>query len=273
MSEATGQIPAAARDVTVAIVSHRHARFLDACLSTLLGGTRRVTLDVTLVDNVGEPEIPALLAQRFPQVRLIVNSRPMGFAANNNQVILGCRSRYAFLLNPDTEMRPGAVDALVEFMDARPAVGACGPKLLYPDGRLQLSCRRFPTLGSFLVRRTPLRLLWGGSATARRYEMTDWTHEHPGPVDWLFGAAILIRREALEAVGGLDEKMFLYSEDVDWCLRCRQAGWDIWYVPQAVFVHHLDDAKYNGYFSRHRWLHYRTMARYVRKHWRSCLRW
>ncbi len=260
-------------DVTIAIVSHRHFRYLDACLSTLFANTRRAAIEVALVDNVGEPEIAELVAARFPQVRLIVNEKRLGFSANNNQVILPPRARYSFLLNPDTETQASAVDRLVEFMDAHPRVGAVGPRLVYPDGRLQLSCRQFPTLGAFLVRRTPLRILLRGSAKARRYEMADWNHERAGPVDWLFGAAILIRREALEQVGGLDEKMFLYSEDVDWCLRCRRAGWDIWYEPESVFVHHLDDRKYNGYFSAHRWMHYKTMARYVRKHWRSCLRW
>lgn len=260
-------------DVTIAIVSHGHYEFLDACLSAVFGNTRRVSFEIALVDNVGQPEVADLVRHKFPRVRLLVNSRRMGFAANNNQVILPSTARYSFLLNPDTEAQPEAIDRLVEFMDAQPDVGACGPKLVYPDGRLQLSCRRFPTLGAFLLRRTPLRLLLRGAAKARRYEMADWQHDRAAPVDWLFGAAIMVRRETLRQVGGLDEKMFLYSEDVDWCLRCRQAGWNIWYVPDAVIVHHLDDAKYNGYFTRQRWMHYRTMARYVRKHWRSCLRW
>lgn len=260
-------------DITVAIVSHRHYRFLDVCLSSVFANTHRASIDVALVDNVGEPEIETLISTRFPQVRLMVNRKRLGFAANNNQVILPSRARYSFLLNPDTVVQPGAIDALVDFMDTHPAVGACGPKLIYPDGRLQLSCRQFPTISSVLLRRTPLRLLFRNSAAARRHTMADWDHDSRASVGWLFGAAVVIRREALEAVGGLDESMFLYSEDIDWCLRCHQAGWDVYYVPDAVVVHYFDDAKYNRYFTKHRLMHYKTMLQFALKHWRYCLRW
>jgi len=260
-------------DVTVAIVSHRHLPFLAPCLEALFAQTRKISLDVALVDNVGEPGIADLVRERFPQVRLIVNRRVLGFSANNNQVLLPSQSRYSMLLNPDTVVQDGAIDALVEFMDGSPDVGACGPKLIYPDGRLQLSCRRFPTLGSVLARRTPLRVFLRNSKVAKNYEMAGEDHSVRRTVDWLFGAAILIRRECLREVGGLDEDMFLYSEDVDWCLRCHQAGWDIQYVPDAVIAHHLDDQKYNGFFSRHRRMHYQSMWQFVRKHWRYCLRW
>jgi len=268
--QASASAPA---DVTIAVVSHRHYRFLAPCFDSLFSQTGRARLDVALVDNVGEPEIAALVRDRFPQVRLLTNDRALGFSANNNQVLLPARSRYAMLLNPDTVVQPGAIDTLVAFMDDHPEVGACGPKLVYPDGRLQLSCRRFPTLGAVVARRTPLRVLLRNSRVARDYEMAEADHGVRRPVDWLFGAAILIRRQTLHAVGGLDEGMFLYSEDIDWCLRCHLAGWDIYYVPDAVITHHLDDQKYNGFFSRHRRLHYRSMWRFVRKHWRHCLRW
>jgi hypothetical protein len=115
--------------------------------------------------------------------------------------------------------------------------------------------------------------LFRNTAIAARYTMADWDHNSGRSVDWLFGAATLIRKETLRVVGGLDEKMWLFSEDIDWCLRCHQAGWDIWYVPDAVIVHDFDDAKYRRYFSRMRLLHYQSMLRYVGKHWRSCLRW
>lgn len=261
-----------APDVCICVVSHHHARFLEPLFRSLRENRPRVGIETTLVDNVGQPEIAELIGSHYPEIKLIVNDRRKGFAENNNQVIVPSNARYSFLLNPDTEVQPEAIDRLVEFMDEHPRVGACGPKLIYPDGGLQLSCRRFPTLGSFLHRRTPLRFLVGRGKTAERYEMADWDHNSRRSIDWLFGAAILIRRETLQDVGGLDEGMFMYSEDVDWCLRCHLAGWDIWYVPESIIIHHLDDHKYNRFFSRHRMMHYRTMARYVRKHWRHCLR-
>lgn len=266
-----GYAPDADHDMRIAVVSHRHERFLPALFESVYGQAHRCTFDLTLVDNVGQPEILRLVKDRFPQVRLLVNRAAKGFSANNNMVILPARTRYSFLLNPDTQLEAGALDILVEFMDRNPGMGACGPKLVYPDGSFQLSCRRFPTLGSFLARRTPLRVFLGSSDLVRRYEMADWDHDSPRQVDWLFGAAVLIRRQTLERVGGLDEDMFLYSEDVDWCLRCRLAGWGISYVPDSVIIHHFDHHKYNRFFSRDRFRHYRTMSRFVRKHWRHCL--
>ncbi len=260
-------------DVAIAVVSHNHSWYLEPLLVSLFGTTHSASFELTIVDNVGEPEIRTLVEERFPQVKLIVNEQRKGFSENNNMVICHTNARYRFLLNPDTEVRPGAIDALVAFMDAHPEVGACGPKLVYGDGRLQLSCRQFPTLGSFLIRRTPLRVLLRSTDRARRYMMADWDHDSTGPVDWLFGAAILARGETLDTVGGLDENMFLYSEDVDWCLRVRLAGWEIYYVPESVIVHHFDDEKYNRYFTRHRLMHYKSMLQFVCKHWRYCLRW
>jgi N-acetylglucosaminyl-diphospho-decaprenol L-rhamnosyltransferase len=260
-------------DVTVSIVSHGHYHFLAPCLRSLYAATHRVSIEVALVDNVRQPEVETLVRTEFPQVRLLVNKRPLGFAENNNQIILSSGARHLFLLNPDTILQDGAVDELVAFMDSHPSVGACGPKLIYPDGRLQLSCRELPTIGSVLLRRTPLRRLLRNSRAVRKYTMADWDHGSGRSVGWLFGAAILIRREALQAVGGLDDGMFLYSEDVDWCLRCHQAGWDVFYVPDAVIIHALDDQKYNRYFSKQRLLHYQSMLRFYRKHWRTCLKW
>lgn len=260
-------------DVSIAIISHRHAHFLAPCLESIFDRPLKARCKITLVDNIGEDCILELVSQRFPQVELVVNDKPMGFAANNNLVFRDSNARYMFLLNPDTVLRDGAIDYLVDYMDAHENVGACGPKLLYPDGKLQLSCREFPTLKTILLRRTPLRLLFGNSATVRRYTMANWNHDLAQPVGWLFGAAILARRETWEAVGPLDEEMFMYCEDIDWCMRCRLGGWDIHYVPQSQMIHHLDDGKYNDYLSRSRRQHYRTMLQFFFKYPRACLSW
>lgn len=260
-------------DLSIAIVSHHHGRFLEDCLGSIYAHTHRVRFEIGLVDNVGETAVQQLIRQRFPRVHLRLNDRRKGFSENNNLILADSTARYCFLLNPDTVVQPGAIDRLVEHMDAHPRAGACGPKLLYPDGRLQLNCRRFPSFGAVLLRRTPLRWLFGGSKLVQRYSMADWSHDHPESIDWLFGAAILIRREALQTVGLLDPNLFLYCEDIDWCLRCHQAGWDIHFVPEAVITHHLDDDKYNRFFTKHRLMHYKTMWQFFRKHPRRCLRW
>lgn len=260
-------------DASIAIVSHGHFRYLEPCLASIYEQTHRARFEVTLVDNIGESAIPELLQRRFPKVRLIVNERPLGFSENNNFAFRGSTSRYNFLLNPDTVLRENALDSLMDYMDAHPLAGACGPKLLYADGTLQLSCRRFPSVGSVLLRRTPLRLLFRNSKTARRYDMTEWDHASCRPIDWLFGAAIFARREAWESVGPLDTTMFLFCEDIDWCLRCHRAGWEVHYVAHAVIVHDFNEDKYNRYFTRSRFAHYKTMLQFFLKYPRYCIRW
>jgi GT2 family glycosyltransferase len=260
-------------DVHVAVVSHGHGRFLEACLSSIFESTDHTSVEVTLVDNLEEPAVEELVRGRFKRVAYRSNSTPKSFAENNNSVFADGRSRYYFLLNPDTVVQPNAIDRLVEYMDEHRDLGACAPKLVYPDGRLQLSCRHFPSISSVLFRRTPLRILFANTAEARRYTMADWDHNDCSPIDWMFGAAIFARRQAWESVGPLDASMFLFCEDIDWCLRCHQAGWGIHFVPDAVIVHDFDEEKYNRYFTKSRWEHYRTMLRFFFKHPRYCLRW
>jgi GT2 family glycosyltransferase len=262
-----------ATDVSIAIVSHGHYRFLEACLSSVFEQTERATVDVTLVDNLAESDVAELVNDRFPNVRLVCNDEPKGFAENNNRVFDAVKSRYCFLLNPDTVVRPGAIDALMDYMDEHDDLGACAPKLLNADGSLQLSCRRFPSISSVLFRRTPLRALFGNGTTARAYKMVDWDHNACRPIDWMFGAAIFARRETWECVGGLDTDMFLFCEDIDWCLRCHRSGWGIDYVSHAEIVHDFDEDKYNKYFTKGRMKHYKTMLQFFLKYPGFCLRW
>ncbi|NOS99842.1 MAG: glycosyltransferase family 2 protein [Phycisphaerales bacterium] len=260
-------------DVHIVVVTHGHFRYLEPCLTSIFENTDRASLKVTLVDNLREPRVTELIRGRFPQVELVVNEAPKGFAENNNSAFAGTPARYCFLLNPDTVVKTGAVDKLMDWMDAHPELGACAPKLVYPDGQIQLSCRRFPSVGSVILRRTPLRLLLGESAFTRGYTMADWDHNSHRSIDWMFGAAIFARREAWIEVGPLDTTMFMFCEDIDWCLRCHRAGWGIDYVPDAVIVHDFDEEKYNRYFTRGRFRHYKTMLQFFFKYPRYCLRW
>ncbi len=260
-------------DVHIAIVSHGHFRYLDACLTSISEHTDRASVSVTLIDNVSDPKVAELVRSRFDRITFWANDTPKGFAENNNAAFQNTRSRYCFLLNPDTEIHAGAIDAMVAYMDEHKQLGACAPKLLNADGSLQLNCRKFPSISSVLFRRTPLRILFGKTATARRYSMADWDHETCRSIDWMFGAGIFARRETWEAVGGLDTDMFLFCEDIDWCLRCHAAGWDIHYVAHAVITHDFDEEKYNRYFTKTRMKHYRTMLQFFLKYPRQCLRW
>jgi GT2 family glycosyltransferase len=178
-----------------------------------------------------------MVTQRFPSVELIENYENVGFARANNQALRRAKGKYLLLLNPDCVVHEGAFAALIEFLQANPQAGAVGPKLLNPDGSLQYSCRRFPNIAAGIFRNTPLGWLFPRNRFSRAYLMQEWDHALSREVDWVSGAALLIRRETLEEVGLLDEGYFMYCEDVDWSYRARRKGWKIFYVPKAVITH------------------------------------
>lgn len=252
-------------ELSVITVTHNHAPFLGALLDSLDAERRGLSLEVIVVDNVSDDGSAAVAAER-PWVTVLRNEARLGFAANNNRAVRVCRGRYVLLLNPDTQVRPGALRALVDHLDAHPDVGICGPQLLFSDGRMQPSARRFPTLGWVLVRRTPLRLLVHDSGWSRRHLMEDVDPTVPREVDWLLGAALAVRRDLLRTVGLLDEGYFLYVEDIDWGYRARQAGWKVAYVPAAQVVHHYQARADRRLLGRYSWYHLRGMWRYYRKH-------
>jgi GT2 family glycosyltransferase len=175
-----------------------------------------------------------MVREQFPWVQLIENEKNLGFATANNRAIQESKGRYAALLNPDTEVRLGALGALVDFMDAHPRAGACGARLLNSDGSLQPSCHPMLTPGREFWRLMFLERLWPRAT----YPMQRWDTETPREVEVIKGACLLLRREALDEVGLLDESYFMYSEEVDLCYRLAQAGWELWWVPGAEVVHH-----------------------------------
>jgi N-acetylglucosaminyl-diphospho-decaprenol L-rhamnosyltransferase len=252
-------------DLTVVVVSHDHGAYLEANLRSLDPARHDIGLEVIVVDNASRDDTCAVVG-RHAFARLLRNTRREGFAANSNKGIREARGRHILLLNPDTEVVADAPARLVDFLDMHPRVGFCGPQLVFPDGTLQRSCRSFPDLAWVVARRTPLRLLLPETRAVRAHLMEDFDHTQAATVDWLLGAAIAVRRDFLSSVGLLDEGFFLYVEDIDWAFRARQAGWEVWYVPQARVVHHhqaLSDRKLLG---RHTWWHTRSMWRYYRKH-------
>lgn len=224
---------------SVCIATWNSRADIGLCLESLreAGGGR--SFEVIVVDNRSRDGTPQFIRREFPWVRLDLPPYNLGFAGANNRALTAARGREVFLLNPDTVVHPGALDRLVEFLDARPRCGMVGPQLRYPDGSLQWSCRRFPNFGAGLFRNTPLGKLFPGNRFTTAYLMDDWDHSSPRRVDWLSGACCLVRREVLDSVGLLDDRFFLYCEDVDWCYRMRQAGWERWYVPTAVVTHRV----------------------------------
>jgi N-acetylglucosaminyl-diphospho-decaprenol L-rhamnosyltransferase len=228
-------------DLSIVIVSHNHSAVLANCLASIFLCTATVSFTVIVIDNTCEDSTSEGVRADYPQVHLVRNKAAKGFAANVNCGISLCAdSRYILLLNPDTECLPGLLDALVDFMDHNPDVGIAGPKLLNMDGTLQASCRRFSTPATILMRGLHFDSLVPHSTLVRQYLMEEFDHHSAGDVDWVTGAALIVRRTATATIGLMDDvRYFLYSEDQDWCLRMWRAGWRVCYVPQARARHAL----------------------------------
>jgi N-acetylglucosaminyl-diphospho-decaprenol L-rhamnosyltransferase len=224
-------------DVSVVIVSWNTRDLLARCLQSV---GQSGSIEVFVVDNASSDGSAQLVRERFPWVHVIQNERNVGFAAANNQAIRlsadcpGWQSQYIVLLNSDTEVQRGALDALMAFAQAHPRAGAFGPRLLNSDGRLQPSCHPMLTPGRELWRLFFLERIWPRAT----YPMQRWDLQTPRLVEVIKGACLLLRREALDQVGLLDEAYFMYTEEVDLCYRLARAGWQLWWIPQAEVVHH-----------------------------------
>lgn len=238
-------------DLSVSIVNTESRELLLACLDTL----PRDGAEIVVLDNASEDGSADAVRERFPHVRVIAQSFRAGFGANHNTVIHATDGRYVYVLNEDTTSDDWAFDRIVGYLDAHPRVAALGPRLVYPDGRVQDSAWRFPTplvstLGLLTVGKLGVKQSRGSGVR---------------PVDWVMGAALVLRREALDEVGLFDEEFFLYSEEVDLQARLREAGWQVQYFPEATVVHH--ESQFSAEIPERRinemW---RSRHRYWRKH-------
>jgi GT2 family glycosyltransferase len=216
----------------IVIISYNVRDLLRDCLRTLSNQ------HVIVVDNASSDGSAAMVRTEFPAVELTANTNNRGFAAACNQGIAASTEDFILILNPDTLVTPAALQTLLELMQAEPRAGACGPRILNPDGSLQPSCRRFPTLPRLLLDEFGLGKLFPHSKFFGGYRMTWWAHDQLREVDQVMGAALLLRREALKQVGTFDERFFMYFEEVDLCLRLRAAGWKVLFVPAAQVTHH-----------------------------------
>jgi N-acetylglucosaminyl-diphospho-decaprenol L-rhamnosyltransferase len=277
------------RDLAIIIVNWNVRPLLRRCLESIFThAPEYLDTQVVVVDNASTDGSAQMVAQDFPHVQLIANQANVGFTRGNNQGLrwLGfgdhragipveqeaaagrpveVRPRYVLLLNPDTEVTAGALAALVDFMDRHADVGIAGPQLLFPDGKVQSSRRRFPTLLTAFLESTVLEQWWPDNPMARRYRVMDCAADVVQDVDWIVGAAMFVRREAIASAGLLDEGFFMYSEELDWCRRIKDNGWRVVYLPAARIVHHEGKSSEQVVVARH--IHFqRSKVRYFRKH-------
>ena len=224
-------------DLTISIVSYRTPDLLRGCLSALASERGSLEMDVTVVDNASADGSVNLTRTEFPWVNVIANPRNAGFGAAHNQVLRQARGRYWLILNSDAAPAPGALGTLVAALDADPAVAVAGPRLRYPDGSVQPSRRRFPTLATLFLESTQIQRFSPDNRVLRAYYLQDQSDDEPQDVDWLVGACLCLRAEAVRQVGVFDERFFMYSEEIDLCRRLKAAGWRVRYVPEAEVLH------------------------------------
>jgi N-acetylglucosaminyl-diphospho-decaprenol L-rhamnosyltransferase len=224
-------------DLSIIIVNWNTRDMLAQCLATVLADIQtapHLQVETLLVDNASTDDSIHMVRSRFSWVKLLENAKNVGFAAANNQAIQQSNGRYVLLLNPDTEVKPGALATLVDFMETHHQAGAAGAYLLNPNGTLQTSCYPFPTLAGEMWRLLHVDMLYPYGV----YPMAGWSFDRPRAVEVIQGAALILRRSALEQVGLLDDLYFMYTEEVDLCYRLRQAGWQLYWIPKAKIVHY-----------------------------------
>jgi len=234
-------------DLGIVIVNYNTQELLKACLNSIEQSKGNYNIKTCVVDNNSEDDSITMVRKFFPDVHMIASPENGGFSRANN---LGLRyfgfgeetivkaPRYALLLNPDTELSPNALSTMLKFMDDRPDVGASGPKLLLPDGRLDLACRRsFPSPEISFYRMIGLSKLFPASPRFGRYNLTFINQDQLIEVDSVVGAFMLVRREAIEQAGLMDETYFMYGEDLDWAFKIKANNWKIFYNPNATVLH------------------------------------
>jgi GT2 family glycosyltransferase len=243
--------------VSAVVVSHGHAEELRDSLPALMP---QVDEAVVIANLPGSAEgVPA-------DIRVLENPRPLSLAANVNLGTAATSGEYVLNVNPDAIVEAGAVAALARFADTHPRCGIAGPQMRWPDGSWQPSRRRFPTVRGTIVRRTPLRRLRPPYEMQREHYELDEQPTEPVQADWMLGAFLLMRRTMLDELDGWDPGFRHYCEDIDLCYRAAEAGWERWYVPEAVVTHAYAAVIDQRFLSRHTLWHARGMARFVRKH-------
>jgi GT2 family glycosyltransferase len=223
-------------DLSVVIVNWNTQSMLRDCLESLFDSGTRATLEVFVVDNGSIDGSPEMVEAEFPSVILIRNDRNMGFAAANNQALRQATGRHLLLLNSDTLVHHGVIDASIDYMDRDPSVGVMGCRVLNADGTVQATCSQFPTLANLVLLTTGLFKVNGLSA-AKRYRMDDWQRDDERDVEVVSGCYLMTRREATEAVGLLDEDFFFFGEETDWCRRFLAHGYKVRFAPVGTITH------------------------------------
>lgn len=251
-------------DLSIIIVSWNVRTLLRACLASIEQGRGDLAIEVIVVDSASHDGSPDMVRAEFPEVVLLAETENVGFPKGNNLGMAMANGRYLLLLNPDTEVVGNALPTMVGYMEQNPAVGVVGSQLLNDDGSVQSSRRRFPTVATGFFESTWLQP-YAPKSLLTRYYVEDVADGETAVVDWVMGACMLTRRDIWQQVGGMDEAYFMYSEELDWCRRIKQAGWDVIYLPTAQIIHYSGKSSEQAVTARHINFN-RAKLRYFRKY-------
>ena len=252
---------------SICIVTYKVRYLLRDCLNSLAEATR-LDYEVIVVDNGSQDGVVEMLHSEYPSVEVIENEQNLGFTRPTNQAMRLSRGKYLILLNPDTLVQPEALDTLVTFMQDHPEVGICGPKVLNRDGSLQKPCRRGESRPwAVFTYFSGLSSLFPKSKLFGEYLMNYMDEDQAHPVAGVSGSCMLVRRETFNQIGYMDERFFAYQEDADYCYRARQAGWQIYYLPQARIIHYggMGGSRVQPYRSIYEW--HRSYFLFYRKNY------
>lgn len=257
-------------DISIVILNYKSAGLVRQCVRGIFEAQPKLNFEVIVVDNASHDNCCTWLGQNYKNVTCVQLQQNHGFAAGNNAGIREAKGKYILILNPDITVLPGRLEALVQFMETHPKCGLAGPRLVNPDGSLQYSTYQFPSFWLPLFRRTFLGAIPAMEPKLREYQMMDWDHRESRTVDWMLGACLIARQQAIDQVGLLDERFFLYVEDTDWCKRFWAKGWEVWYIASVELVHFHERLSaqrplFTALFSKITWIHIASWLKYFKK--------
>lgn len=255
-------------ELSVIVVNYNTAPFLSRCLRSIDTYLKAIRHEVCVVDNASSDGSLEMLKKHFPQVQVVANKINLGFAAGVNQGLEKSCGRFILWLNPDTELLDGKMTELIKYFAQEPTIGIVGPQTVDLDGSIQFSCRSFPSFeAAFFNRYSLLTKCFPSNRHSQRYLLSHWDHKTIREVDWVSGACFLHRRKVLDEIGLLDERFFMYCEDVDFCFRAKQAGWKVVYHPGCRALHRIGES--SRFYSKRMIIErHRSIWHYYTKHFK-----
>lgn len=252
--------------ISIIIVTYNSQEYIERCIESIYSNTDMSDTEIIVVDNASTDRTVNILYNKYRNIRLIRNKRNTGYASANNKGIRRSHGEYIMLLNPDTYFVNDAPHIMKDFLKNNPEAGCAGSRLEYFNGKLQLSCRKFPTfINVFFGRKSIFRHIFPGNPISRKYMMQDLDYNKNHRVDWVMGASMMLKREVTDKCGLFDEDYFLFAEDTDLCYRMHKKDYKIYYVPRAIVRHYHGGSVVKKVSVSH--IHHNiSMYKFFRKH-------